>query len=81
MTEKTAINQQSSGRAEKRWAIDKGGTQLDCMLIDHESGGVDVEISSYGQWSSAHRCESREAAIAEADALKAKMLREGGLLR
>ena len=66
--------------AEPLWSIDKNGFRVDCALIDRGMQGVDVEISSFGNWSSAHRCESRGAAISEAEELKAGLLRKGGRL-
>jgi hypothetical protein len=80
MIARTTIDEHVPDGREGRWSIRKGGTQLDCMLTVHGRVGVELHLSSPGKWSSVRRCASREAAIAEADALKAKLLLEGGVL-
>ena len=65
---------------ERLWCIKKGEALLDCELVDRGMHGVDVQVSSAGNWQAAHRLASRDAAVVEAAELKVKLLRQGGLL-
>ncbi len=73
-------DEQSPRHWETRWIIHKGDAQLECTLIDQGPLGVDVQLCCSGKWSSTHRCQSRDVAVAEADELKEKTLRTGGVL-
>ena len=81
MTVKAAIDEQTPWHTERRWVIHKDGAQYDCALLYHGTEEVQVQVFQAGtSLADAHRCESRNAAVAKADELKAQYLRGGGFL-
>ena len=80
MNAKIAVDERLPWHTERCWAIHKGGAQYLCALIHHGTPEVQVQVFQAGRSFSVDRCESRAAAIAKADALKAEYLLDGGLI-
>jgi hypothetical protein len=65
---------------EHVWSIRKNGVQLDCVLRDHGSSGVEARIIRDGELLLGRRWPSRDLAIEEAEDLRQQYIREGGTL-
>jgi hypothetical protein len=65
---------------EHLWSIRKNGVQLDCVLRDHGSSGVEARIIRDGEFLLGRRWPSRDLAIEEAEDLRQQYIREGGTL-
>jgi hypothetical protein len=65
---------------EPLWTVQKDGRRLACEFRDDGDAGVEVQMSRDGEFLYGRRCASRALALEEADAQRARYLREGGVL-
>jgi hypothetical protein len=70
----------ASQPAEHVWSIRKEGRQLDCQLRGNGEHGWELQLLRNGEWFYGRRYPTRGLAQAEADAIRARYIGEGGEL-
>jgi hypothetical protein len=63
-----------------RSSVRSGSRRIDCDLIGQGQYGWEVVVQKEGEWFYGQPCPTREGALFEAEEIRARYLRDGGVL-